>query len=193
MGKTSPELFNVFREEVRRWLHYFGIKEYRVEFEHISMKSVRADVIFDMWGKTAIIRLNKNWGKDEPTEHLVRKSAFHEVCELMISKIHNMLLHKATYVQDDVEEEIHRLIRILENTVFVDVVQLNFSSAINKMRREDEDVADAIKSAAQRVTTTPGDIEPCPDCGSKDIVCENGKSTYQMCGRITDIPPKKEE
>ena len=51
----------------------------------------------------------------EPTEYNIRKCGYHEATELLLSKI-NDLVRSRNVTDRQIEEEIHRLIRILENT-----------------------------------------------------------------------------
>lgn len=67
-------------------------------------------------GKVARIGLAQDWSDDAVNDKEVAKAAFHEVCELLLTK----LAAKAyfTFAECVVEEEIHHIIRILENSVF---------------------------------------------------------------------------
>jgi phosphomevalonate kinase len=67
--------------------------------------------------RIVIVCLNKNWCGEEPTEESVRQSAYHECVELLLSKL-NMLIRQRSVLEREVEEEIHVVIRTLENVHF---------------------------------------------------------------------------
>lgn len=117
---TTKAHFEIFKAECRRWLDYFGLKGWDVFFEHDNPEngeSCFASCFYRLLGRNATFFLSKDWGHNEVTEQQVRRSAFHEVCELLLSRM--KVLARSRFInEDEIEEEIHNLIRTFENTVF---------------------------------------------------------------------------
>jgi hypothetical protein len=118
--KTTKKQFEIFKEECEKWIDYFGLKNWQVEYEHVEIERGRAQACFNCVGGVAVLSLDIDWDEssDFVNDKNVRKSAFHEVCELLFGRINDMVGQRWGLIEEDVEEEIHRLIRTLENVVF---------------------------------------------------------------------------
>lgn len=116
---TTEEHFRIFQEESLRWIEFFGLKGWQVEFRHenVEGKNYRAACSASLYARTSALTLTVDWKHDPVTELKVRRSAFHEVCELFFSRI-EILANDRTTNEDMVREEIHHIIRTMENTVF---------------------------------------------------------------------------
>jgi len=120
-SKTTKAHFEVFKTECERWLVFFGIKGWLVEYDHIDDCENRAQIGWRSSGRIACIQLSKKWENDRTTPVTVedvKRSAFHEVCELLLSRISMMANGIMSNHKFAVEEETHNIIRTLENTVF---------------------------------------------------------------------------
>lgn len=116
--KVKEKEFEFFRGEVAHWSGYFGLYEWdwRVilggEDEEEALAWVRAEEESGI----AVVFLAKKWGMDPITPKNLSKSAFHEVCEVMLAEL-DWLSRKC--VRDGkVTAAVHRVIRRLENKVF---------------------------------------------------------------------------
>lgn len=122
--KITPEQFKVFKAECEKWLDYFGLKNWQVRYMQSKIDN-RAEVHFNCVGGVATIILGHAWNeksKNFVDNESIKKCAFHEVCELLFGRLNDMAGQRWGLAVEDVEEEIHRIIRILENTTFKDLV-----------------------------------------------------------------------
>ena len=72
---------------------------------------------FNVPNRSISIVLAKNWGDRVVTDIEIDKTAFHEVCELLMMRIR--FIAEARFLTDEeTGEEIHNIIRILENVVW---------------------------------------------------------------------------
>lgn len=119
--KTTKKQFEIFKEECEKWVDYFGLKNWQIYYRHVKVEDCRANCAFNCVGGIATLTLNTDWNEmsdDFVNDDAVRKSAFHEVCELLFGRINDMVGQRWGLIEADAEEEIHRLIRILENVIF---------------------------------------------------------------------------
>lgn len=118
--KSSKELsekdFAWFQEEVKYWLRFFGCFEWDPRFLFEEDDEALALVQFKKEQGIAAFTLAKVWEKDPITPYSISKVAFHETCEVLLGTLGN--LAAITVSEPKVEEETHRIIRKLENTVF---------------------------------------------------------------------------
>jgi len=125
-GETTAEHFAAFKDECQRWIKYFGLTEWEVVFAHEDVDDhTRADITTTQSARIAKIRLSKNWSNNPDgilCEQTVRKSAFHEVCELLLSEINLIASCRFGYDEIDLEAAKHAIIRRLENTLFKGVI-----------------------------------------------------------------------
>ena len=109
--------FEIFQDEFNYWVNVYGLRgwEFHFVFDEKTGEDARAQIFRDHDARITIVMLATKWQGSEPTEHNIRKCGFHEATELLLSKI-NDLTRKRSVSDDQIEEEIHNLIRILENT-----------------------------------------------------------------------------
>lgn len=118
MNKTTSSDFKVFKSECDKWIDTFGLKAWSVHYEHKDVgKDTLASCYYDVTNRIATLVLSKGWDDDEVTDYQVRKSAFHEVCELLMANMRTLAEYRYT-TRLEIEEEIHAIIRTLENTIY---------------------------------------------------------------------------
>lgn len=118
--KTTEKHFKIFQAECKKWIDYFGLKNWQVYYAHREING-RAEARFNCVDGIANLTLNIKWdeiSKDLLNDKTVKRTAFHEICELLFGRIHDMVGQRFGLIEEDVGEEIHRIIRILENTMF---------------------------------------------------------------------------
>ena len=111
----------MFKKEAQKWLDYFGMKDWSIYYAQEKLDGIRAQCSFNCVGGVATLILNTSWDeKDDSfvTNKIVKRTAFHEVCELLLGRLNNMASQRFNLDEMSVEEEIHRIIRILENSVW---------------------------------------------------------------------------
>ena len=117
-GTTTAKQFELFKEECEKWIKFFGLKGWRVDYRHgKTTDGARADVGANVVARVATIRLAKKWRTGKPTNDKVKKSAFHEVCELLLFRLKYLAMDRCTN-DDEIAEESHCIIRMLENSVY---------------------------------------------------------------------------
>jgi hypothetical protein len=86
---TTSKHFSFFREYCQDFINCFGLFEYRVFFEHRACQSSNslAEIAVSLQGRAATIVLSDKWSNIFPSEENLRRSAFHEVCELLFSEM----------------------------------------------------------------------------------------------------------
>jgi len=109
--------FELFKNKCQSWIEFFGLHGWRVFYNFEEIKDCFGDCTCFLSGRVCTIRLNSKIHKDDFAELDLRRTAFHEVLEILFSRIRS--INNARYVSDDeMEEEIHNIIRILENKLF---------------------------------------------------------------------------
>ena len=118
MNKTTPKHFALFKKHVYLWLDHFGLKDWEIIIEH-DIQADCADALaacsIDLPARFCNIYLNPDW--DNPvTEELLKNSAFHEVCELLMGPLN--ILAKAKYIrEDEIDSARHAIIARLYNSI----------------------------------------------------------------------------
>lgn len=119
--------FAVFKEAVDYWMGFFGLKDWEYEFRMCQLDSgVGAETRFDRSGRLVTFCLGQiRATEDAPTAKDVRKSAFHEVCEVLLDDMEWEVLTQCEKACEDFKVDYgaldahrHAVIRRLENSVF---------------------------------------------------------------------------
>jgi len=113
--KTTKKNFAEFKKECEYWIEYFGLSDWQIHFDHCEVKDGRASCWADIIGKLCTIELSTEWNAS-PVKWEIKKVAFHEICELLINQLG--VLAKWGHSIDIVNEQLHYVIRRLENTIF---------------------------------------------------------------------------
>lgn len=118
MYNLTQEDFQTFKAECQKWLDFFGITEWEISYSFEYLEN-RAESRVHWTGRQCTFCLTTHSPKWD--EFDVRKSAFHEVCELLLVVMeHTALDEEIPYSERKglVESERHAVIRRLENSVF---------------------------------------------------------------------------
>ena len=118
--KVTKRHFNIFRRDCTKWIRFFSLKEWYVsavrrvdaDFEEGALAKCAADY----HGRVAELIIDPDWGETDVTKGLLEICAFHEVCELLLAKLAK--LAEAHYSKKIVEEEVHVIVRKLENSLY---------------------------------------------------------------------------
>ncbi|WP_304048942.1 hypothetical protein [Desulfovibrio piger] len=120
MNQLDNQAFALFKSECQKWIDLLGLKDWSVNFAFEHLESSRAECLVNWTGKSCTIVLGK-FPKDDMEIDDVRKSAFHEVCELLLTDMEFTALDEAIpHDERKVLTEVarHGVIRRLENSVF---------------------------------------------------------------------------
>ena len=118
---NTVKYFILFKQEALYWINIFGLKGWDIIFTNKYDTENRATIGWKVTGRIAKINLSRNWeeGTTAVTPENIKKAAFHEVCELFFSRLQMMAEGRLCNNKDCIEEEVHSIIRTLENTVFI--------------------------------------------------------------------------
>ena len=117
--KTTKKQFEIFKIEAERWIRQLGLTEWEVYYSHCKL-GLKAQCKYNLIGRNATISLSTEYIDDSidyDLESDIKRSAFHEVCELLLGPLESMVVQRYALGADDVREETHRIIRRLENFV----------------------------------------------------------------------------
>ena len=122
---TTAKDFDLFKRTANKWLRYFGMMGWRVEFQHgvdEDEDGARAmcGVNQPISDRVASIALCKDWGSNAVVARDVEQAAFHETMELLVWKLAAIALEYGAPTERVIDET-HHLIRTFENTIFQDV------------------------------------------------------------------------
>lgn len=120
--KTTETHFKVFKTECEKWIDRFNLRSWAIYYRHENHEKNTDWVAwrsFDLTGRIATLGLSLDWSNKKPDENEVRKSAFHEVCELLLARLEAEALVDTCMTQkNDIEEQKHAIIRRLEYGVW---------------------------------------------------------------------------
>ena len=115
--KTTQKHFKLFKKECKKWIKTFGLLNWEVDFIHRLSDEGIASTKYLYDNKWCEISLNKNWVNTKPTNYEIKRSSFHEAMELFLVSIRTIA--ESRYIkEDDIDPEIHNIIRTLENVIF---------------------------------------------------------------------------
>lgn len=117
---TTDKDFKIFKSECKKWLQFFGLLQWDVSYKHDDEDmTCHASVICDVPSMTALVTLTKTI--DIPyaiTENDIRKSAFHEVLEIMLWHLTYEAEQSPRATSETIAAITHDIIHRFENTVF---------------------------------------------------------------------------
>lgn len=116
--KTTKSEFEIFKKEVFKWQSYFGLINWQIYVLHEKIDSF-GNCMVDIPGKVSSIRLNTELSEADYIVRDIRRTAFHEVCELMLWPLGNQAC--GMYPHKFVDEATHDIIRRLEHTIFLNI------------------------------------------------------------------------
>ena len=109
--------FDIFKKEAEKWINKFGLLDWEVSFRHEMSEKNRATCAYDYTGKIASLVLSTKWENFEPTTKNIKKTAFHEICELLLGEI-GCLAEDRGWDKLEMDRSRHAVIRRLENAIF---------------------------------------------------------------------------
>lgn len=118
---TTPKHFEIFKRECQKWIKVFGLSRWEFSFFHCETDRHLAWSTINWEAHYVAFHLNKTWRwKDQPpTSREVKKSAFHEVCEVLLFPIR--YLGECRYLSEsEMDPAVHEVIHVLEDVVWED-------------------------------------------------------------------------
>ena len=122
---STEQFFQAFKEEAGKWIQRFGLVSWDIRFVLLGDDECQGDTEKDAAALCSVIPFNrscelilrKSW-ESQPTEYEVRRCAYHEVLELLLSRLGYLAFHSKAS-EDDWQEEVHVVIRTMENVFWV--------------------------------------------------------------------------
>ena len=112
--KTNESHFELFKTECVYWLNRYGLIGWEIHFDHDLAKEARATCVSYGPGRMCALTLGTEWHGLEPTPENIGKSAYHEVCELLLADLVEIATNRK-FDPEDLEAKTHAVIRTLEN------------------------------------------------------------------------------
>ena len=121
MIKTTKKDFEIFKKECRKWIDFFNLHEWDIEIFHKNDETGKFICAFSVSypiSMNAAIYLSEEWDESQSAheEISIKQSAFHEVCEVMLSQITEMC--RFTFSEQECRQKIHNIIHKLEHSIF---------------------------------------------------------------------------
>lgn len=119
--KTTKNHFKIFIGECRKWILAFGLVDWKTVFYHEDWSESYGESLawckWDQDGRVCSICLNSNWQNEYFSEKILKTVAFHEVGHLLLGRLNNFAVERSA-TENDIDEEVHAIIRRLEFAVY---------------------------------------------------------------------------
>jgi hypothetical protein len=115
---TKAKEYEIFCSEIKYWLLHLGLVNFESFIRHEKLVcESRAACNFNIENKIAVFSLNEEWANIVPTHKEICKTAFHEVCEVLLGQMYVGILD-LNVTNEEIDGRAHGVIRVLENTWF---------------------------------------------------------------------------
>jgi len=109
---------DVFVKECNRWQRYFSLGNWMFEYTNDKDEpAVCGSTDASVRDKHALINLNSALGIKFDIRR-VKETAFHEVCEVLLTPLRQMALGQYPANEHTVDEACHEIIQRLTNTIY---------------------------------------------------------------------------
>ncbi len=112
--------FEIFKEEGKKWVEFWGLKGWDIYWKYETTGGLKycAQCYIRLEERDVTMRLsNEKLWPEQPDEENIRRSAFHEVCELLLGRLG--VINRSRFVTESESTEAeHEVISILENMIF---------------------------------------------------------------------------
>lgn len=115
--KTTAKDFAFFKSEVTKWVEKLGLKNWEIICTHEKDEGNRASARYNISARIAFINIGTLYPKILYNKKELQKSAFHEVCELLLADLVT-IAEQREYDDASLMCEKHRIIHTLENIIF---------------------------------------------------------------------------
>ena len=121
MNETTNAHFKKFKKNVEKWIKHFGLLNWEVGCHHQDededSENDLAYTTFVIDNRRADIFLTNEWCTDI-TDRELDKTAFHEVCEVLLLSLRGIATRRMNVSAENIEGAIHDIIRTLESVIF---------------------------------------------------------------------------
>jgi hypothetical protein len=112
--ETNESHYEIFKSECNYWIERYGLIGWEIHFDHSIIDKSRASCVSYGPGRMVALTLGTEWHGLEPTPESIGKTAYHEVCELLLADLVEAATNRK-FDADDLEAKTHAIIRTLEN------------------------------------------------------------------------------
>jgi hypothetical protein len=116
-SETTSDDFRSFIDECEYWIDRYGLRGWETKYSHECTEGYYATTSWDSESRHVTFNISTIVPDIEYTPYDIALSAFHEVTELLMYKIH-MYSQEYDIKPERTIEDVHEIIRILENTFF---------------------------------------------------------------------------
>ena len=114
--KTNSKHFRLYRETARKWISVFGLTDWDVDFYHIEDEDCMSSCLGNSQAGSASLRFSKEWGEVPITDVEIRRTALHEVLELLLLKYRTEAMNRYS-TEERIDTESHAVIQRLINVL----------------------------------------------------------------------------
>ena len=117
--KTTEAHFKLFRQECEKWIKAFNLRNWEINYRHTKPPGdQKAWAALNHQGRQCDLCLSSGWREAFPITNIeIRKTAFHEVCELLLYPMY-YLAESRFLSESEMEPACHDVIHALQNAVF---------------------------------------------------------------------------
>lgn len=116
--KTTTKDLDIFVDECNRWIAFWGLTEWEIDIERYDIQDAYGQTEANIPARQATISLCEKWPDGKPSEHTIRDTAFHEICEILLCTLGQMAEGNWCSNGLAVEAERHAIIQRLRNCVW---------------------------------------------------------------------------
>ena len=113
---TTGEHYRQYRASVLYWVDYFRLAGWSISVERARIDGDWSQLAYDIPNRSAVFSWTRSYPMDYSCELDPIKFGFHEVCELMLARLGSLARSREATIRA-IDEEIHNIIRCLENSV----------------------------------------------------------------------------
>ena len=118
MAPKENYYFSLFKQECDYWINFFGLFFWEMNYTNKQVDNESHGVcIISIIDRNATINLEKR-NDDEYNEETIKKTAFHEICDLLLADLSQHAYNTRSSELLSIESSEHSIIKILQNTVY---------------------------------------------------------------------------
>jgi len=117
MPKPTKKQFEIYRKECKKWIEIFGLKDWEISFDYEDIDDSPASLTYHCVNRIAVFHFNPKQARGDLNNNQVKRNAFHEVGELLLGRLRDMVGQRYGLNVDDVSEEIHMIVERLQKVI----------------------------------------------------------------------------
>ena len=114
--RTTKTDFGIFIDECRKWTQLYGLRSFDIIYEWKDIDGGRAQSSYNVSTRLCTVTFNKLYDVCTYSEIDIRRTAFHEMTELLMAESATYIKKYAEY--NEMVRVVHSVISVLEYTLF---------------------------------------------------------------------------